>query len=219
VVDFSPKNRPTGWGSGCRNGVRETDRVTSRPRRLAVFAAVAVAVLLLDIVSKLLVVSELPPEHAPVRLLGGAIYLDQTRNPGAAFSLGTGLTAVLTLVAVVVVVVIVRAAARMRSTAWAVALGLVLGGAVGNLSDRIFREPGVGRGHVVDWISLFGPLGEHFAIFNLADSGITCGAILAAVLALFGVDLDGRRHGRDRQADRKADQGADREPVPDEHDG
>jgi signal peptidase II len=170
--------------------------VSSRPRRLAVFVAVALAVLVLDIVSKVIVVAELPPNHLPVRLLGGALYLDQTRNSGAAFSLGTGFTAVLTAVAVVVVVVIVRAAARMRSTAWAVALGLVLGGAMGNLVDRLFREPGVGRGHVVDWISVFGPLGQHFAIFNLADSGITCGAILAAVLALLGIDLDGSRHGR-----------------------
>lgn len=190
--------------------MRETDGVKPRPRRLAVFAAVAVAVLVLDVVSKLLVVATLPPSHMPVRLLGGALYLDQTRNSGAAFSLGTGFTAVLTVVAVVVVVVIVRAAARMRSTGWAVALGLVLGGAVGNLVDRIFREPGFGRGHVVDWISLFGPLGQHFAIFNLADSGITCGAVLAAILALLGIDLDGSRHGRSREADR--------EPVRDEHD-
>ena len=70
----------------------------------------------------------------------------------------------------------------MRSRGWAVALGLVLGGALGNLADRIFRAPGVLRGHVVDWISLFGPDGEHWPIFNLADSAIVCGAVLAAVL-------------------------------------
>lgn len=175
-----------------------------RARRVVVFAVVAVLVLALDVVSKVLVVAKLPEAtahtagHAPVRLLGGAIYLDQTRNSGAAFSLGTGFTIVLTLVAIAVVVVIVRTAGRMRSTAWAVALGLVLGGALGNLADRIFRAPGVFRGHVVDWISLFGPYGEHWPIFNVADSAIVCGAILAAGLALFGIDLDGRvgRHGR-----------------------
>ena len=76
---------------------------------------------------------------------------------------------------------------------WAVALGLILGGAFGNLVDRIFRDPGVFRGHVVDWISLFGPDGAHWPIFNLADSAIVCGAVLAAVLSLFGVSLDGAR--------------------------
>jgi signal peptidase II len=81
----------------------------------------------------------------------------------------------------------------MRSTGWAIALGLILGGAIGNLADRVFRSPGVGRGHVVDWISAFGPLGQHWPIFNVADSAIVCGAILAAVLALVGVDIDGRQ--------------------------
>jgi signal peptidase II len=160
-----------------------------------VVAAVALA---LDAVSKVLVVANLPESHRPVRILGGAIYLDQTRNSGAAFSLGTGFTVILTIVAIAVVAVIVRSAQRMRSTGWAVALGLVLGGALGNLGDRIFRAPGVGRGHVVDWISLFGPDGVHWPIFNLADSAIVCGAILAALLALVGIDIDGRRHRRER---------------------
>ena len=116
-----------------------------------------------------------------------------TRNSGAAFSVGTGATVVLTIVAVLVVVVILRAARRLYSTSWAVALGLVLGGALGNLTDRVLRSPGGGRGHVVDWISLFSNDGSRFAIFNLADSAITCGAVLAAILALRGVDLDGAR--------------------------
>ncbi|HVU93509.1 MAG TPA: signal peptidase II [Jatrophihabitans sp.] len=166
---------------------------------MLVFAAVAAVVLALDVVSKVLVVAKLPEGHRPVRLLAGGIYLDQTRNSGAAFSLGTGFTVILTAVALAVVVFIVRTAGRMRSTGWAIALGLILGGALGNLADRIFRAPGFLRGHVVDWISVFGPNGEHWPIFNLADSGIVCGAILAALLALFGVDLDGRsgRHSHD----------------------
>ena len=169
-----------------------------RGKRILLFALVAAVVLALDVVSKVLVAAKLPETHRPVRILGGAIYLDQTRNSGAAFSLGTGFTAILTAIAIGVVVVIVRTAGRMRSTGWAVALGLVLGGALGNLVDRLFRDPGFLRGHVVDWISAFGPLGEHWPIFNLADSAIVCGAILAAVLALLGIDLDGRsgRHGR-----------------------
>ena len=165
-------------------------------RRIALFSTVAFVALALDVVSKVLVVAKLPmtPTEKHVRLLGGAIYLDQTRNSGAAFSLGTGFTVILTVVAIAVVAVIVRTAGRMRSPGWAIALGLVLGGALGNLTDRVFRAPGIGRGHVVDWISVFGPDGRHWPIFNVADSAIVCGAILAAVLALLGIDLDGSRH-------------------------
>jgi signal peptidase II len=141
-----------------------------------------------------------------VRGLGGVLYVQQTRNSGAAFSLGTGFTVILTVLAVAVVVLIVRIATRLRSTGWAIALALILGGALGNLIDRLFRAPGVGRGHVVDWLSLFAPYGRYWPIFNLADSGIVCGAILAALLALIGVDFDGR-HGR-RSANSRT--GADR---------
>jgi signal peptidase II len=157
------------------------------------FAAVALTALALDVISKIVVVAELP-EHPMKRLrvLGGALYLQQVRNSGAAFSLGTGYTVLLTVVALIVAGVIIRAAKRMRSAGWAVALGLVLGGALGNLGDRLFRAPGLGRGWVVDWISLFGPDGEHWPIFNLADSAIVCGAITAGVLAVRGIDLGGR---------------------------
>lgn len=175
--------------------VEPVDRTTTR--RVLLFALVADLVLTLDVVSKIVVVAQLPETHAPVRILGGALYLQQTRNSGAAFSLGTGFTVILTAVAIAVVVFIVRTAGRMRSTGWALALGLILGGALGNLSDRLFRDPGVLRGHVVDWISVFGPYDSHWPIFNLADSAIVCGAVLAAALAVFGVDIDGRsgRHG------------------------
>jgi signal peptidase II len=158
------------------------------------FAAVAVLALALDVVSKVLVVANLPIEHPPVRVLGGVFYLDQTRNSGAAFSLGTGFTIILTVVALGVVVLIARVATRLRSRGWAVALGLILGGALGNLTDRLFRAPGIGKGRVVDWISLFGPYGQHWPIFNLADSAIVCGAILAGLLAVIGIEFDGLRH-------------------------
>jgi signal peptidase II len=165
-------------------------------RPLAIFLAVAATALALDVVSKVLVAAKLARQmtgdQQPVRVLFGAIYLDETRNSGAAFSVGTGATVVLTIVAVAVIAIILRTASRMRSAGWAVSLGLVLGGALGNLIDRLFRAPGVGRGHVVDWISLFGPNGAHWPIFNLADSAIVSGAVLAAILALRGIDLDGR---------------------------
>jgi signal peptidase II len=188
VVDRTPDDTDAATPPPAEAPAAQPDRA----RRVLLFAVVAAAVLALDVVSKVLVVAKLPEAHRPVRLLAGAIYLDQTRNSGAAFSLGTGFTVILTAVALAVVVFIVRTAGRMRSTGWAVALGLILGGALGNLSDRIFRDPGVLRGHVVDWISVFGPNGEHWPIFNLADSGIVCGAILAAGLAVFGIDIDGR---------------------------
>jgi signal peptidase II len=194
------------------SGIRDNGRVTAddtkapnpvqevpaRPRRVVLFAVIALVTLVLDVVSKLVLVAKLPEDHEPVRTLGGAIYLQQARNSGAAFSLGTGFTVILTGVAVAVVIYIVRTAGRMRSVGWAVALGLILGGALGNLADRVFRDPGFGRGHVVDWISAFGPDATYWPIFNIADSGIVCGAILAAVVALAGIDIDGRRQVRGR---------------------
>jgi signal peptidase II len=86
------------------------------------------------------------------------------------------------------VIVVVRTSRKLGSLWWAVAFGGLLGGAVGNLLDRIFREPGFLRGHVVDFIAL-----PHFAVFNLADSAIVCSAVLMVALALFGVELDGRK--------------------------
>jgi signal peptidase II len=113
------------------------------------------------------------------------------RNPGAAFSLATGYTWVLTIVAIAVVVVIARVARRLRSPGWAIALGLVLGGALGNLGDRLFRAPGPLQGHVVDMVSVFAPDGRAWPVFNVADSAIVCGGILLVLLALTGRELDG----------------------------
>ena len=167
-----------------------------RGRKIVLFAITAAVALTLDVVSKLAVVAHLREGATPTRVAGGVLYLNLARNSGAAFSLGTGFTLVLTLVAVAVVAVIARTAGRLRSAGWAVAFGLILGGALGNLADRVFRAPGLGRGHVVDWISVFGPYDTYWPIFNLADSAIVCGAVLAALLALAGVDFDGHRQRR-----------------------
>jgi signal peptidase II len=166
-----------------------------RPRRsrARLLLGLAAAVLALDVVTKLLVVATLS-DREPLRLLGGALYLTEARNTGAAFSFAEGATVVFTLIAVAVVVVIVRSARRLFSTGWAVALALVLGGAVGNLLDRVFRDPGFLRGGVVDFISLFDPYGQVWPIFNVADSAIVCGGVLGAVLAFRGVEFDGGRH-------------------------
>jgi signal peptidase II len=179
--------------------------VPRRRPRTRLLLALAALVLLLDLGSKLLVVATIAPGE-DVRVLGGLVYLTQERNTGAAFSFAEGFTVVFTLIAVVVAVVIVRTARSLFSTGWAVALGLVLGGAVGNLLDRLFRAPGPLRGGVVDFISVFAPDGRVYPIFNLADSAIVCGGILGAVLALRGVEFDGSRS-RERRA-RGSDDGA-----------
>jgi signal peptidase II len=154
-----------------------------------VLAAVAVFACAADIVSKALVVAHLRPGQ-PVHLLGNVFELWLTRNPGAAFSVGTGETAIFTLIAFGVVIYIARTARRLYSPAWAIALGLLLGGAAGNLGDRIFRAPGLFRGDVVDWI---GVVPRYYPIFNLADSAIVCGGILMVILAMRGYHMDGTR--------------------------
>jgi signal peptidase II len=161
----------------------------ARRPRLPLLLAVAGAVLALDIGSKHLVVDRLSGRD-PIEVIDGLLTLRLVRNPGAAFGLASGLTVVLTVVAVVVVVVILRAARRLRSTGWAVALGLVLGGAVGNLVDRVFRDPAPLRGRVIDFIAL-----PHWPVFNLADSAIVSGGALLVLLSLRGVQYDGRRAG------------------------
>ena len=158
-----------------------------RPRRIRLLLAVAAGIFGADLVTKTIVVATLS-DRAPVRLLGGLLTLRVLRNSGAAFSIGTSMTAVFTLIAVMVIVSILRTARRLRSLAWAVTLGLLLGGATGNLGDRLFRSPGPLRGHVVDWIEL-----PHWPVFNVADSAIVCGGILAVLIAARGIRLDGAR--------------------------
>lgn len=161
-------------------------------RRILLLVGIAAGVLALDVVTKVLAVATLE-DRPPVRLLGGAVNLVLLRNPGAAFSMVTGYTWVLTLIALVVVGVIIRIARRLVSPGWAVGLGLVLGGALGNLSDRIFRSPGPLEGHVVDMVSLFSTNGSVWPVFNAADSGIVCGGILLVLMTLRGVEIDGTR--------------------------
>lgn len=165
------------------------------PWRTALLVSIALAVVAVDIVTKVLVVANIAPGDN-VRILGGAVYLTQIRNAGAAFNLATGMTWLLAVVALAVVVFIIRIAPKLRSTPWAVCLGLILGGALGNLIDRIFRAPGVMQGHVVDFVSVFGPDAQYFPAFNTADSAISVGGVLLVVLALAGFDLDGTRHHR-----------------------
>ncbi|WP_040920033.1 signal peptidase II [Saccharomonospora glauca] len=171
----------------------------SRRRTVGVLILVAVLAYAVDVVTKVVVTETLEGEE-PVRLLGGAVYLQLLRNPYAAFGMDIGGTWLLTVIAVAVVVGIVWFARRLRSTGWAIGLGLVLAGALGNLTDRIFRAPAVFQGHVVDFISVFGPNGEFFPVFNAADSAITIGAVLIVLLTLLGRDYDGTVIPRGRRA-------------------
>ena len=165
------------------------DPVPQRTRRiwaLTVMFCVAVLVLAADAISKQQVLARLTG-HRPVRLLDGLITLDLTFNAGAAFGVGTSYTAVIALIVCGVIVYIVRTARRLRSLAWTIALGLLLGGAMGNLGDRLFRAPGPLRGRVVDWINL-----PHFPwTFNIADSSIVCAAALILVLAFASKPING----------------------------
>ncbi|NGN65863.1 signal peptidase II [Streptomyces sp. A7024] len=158
-------------------------------RKIAVLLGVAAVVYALDLVTKLIVVAQLEPEHKTIEVIGDLLKFQVVRNAGAAFGIGESMTIVFTLIALIVIVVIARLARKLYSLPWAIALGLLLGGPLGNLTDRIFRSPGFLRGHVVDFIAP-----KHFAVFNLADSAIVCGGILIVILSFRGLDPDGTIH-------------------------
>jgi signal peptidase II len=167
---------PGGWPAG--------------QRRVGVLLAIAVTVLTCDIVTKTIVVATLS-DRAPLRLLGGLLTLRVSRNPGAAFSIGPSMTLVFSVIAAGVIIVILRTSRRIRNLPWAITLGLLLGGATGNLIDRLFRYPGPFLGYVVDWIQV-----PHWPVFNIADSSVVCGGVLAVFLAVRGVRIDGPEPGQ-----------------------
>ena len=155
--------------------------MTGSRRYAAAALAIGFAVGAVDVVSKILVVAELSG-RPPVTLLGGLITLQLYRNAGAAFGVGHSFTAIYALVAAAVLVAILRVSGRLRSWLWATALGLVLGGAAGNLADRVFRSPGPMRGWVIDWIKL-----PYFPeTFNIADSALTVGIVLLVLASIRG---------------------------------
>lgn len=144
----------------------------------------------MDLVTKHLAVQQLSG-RGPVEVVGSLLELRLVRNPGAAFSAGASLTPVISVVAVLAVVVIAFFVRKARHPAWAVALGLLLAGVTGNLVDRVFRAPGVFRGHVVDFLAL-----PHWPVFNVADMCIDVAGALFVVLLVRGTRLDGQQAGR-----------------------
>jgi len=156
-------------------------------RALVILAIVALVVYLVDQIAKLLVVANLY-EGQRVQVLGQLLQFNFVKNPGAAFSIGSGSTWIFSIVGVGVLGFVIWYAPRIRSTAWAVLFGLLLGGLLGNLTDRLFREPGFGVGHVVDFLQI--PLLP--AIFNMADVAIVSSMALFLILTIRGVGLDGK---------------------------
>jgi signal peptidase II len=159
-----------------------------RTSRLGLLIAVAVVAWAVDLVTKVLA-QEALADRGPVDVIGSLLRLNLTRNAGAAFSAGTSMTPVIAVFALAAFVVVLVLARRVRTTGWAWALGLLLAGIAGNLTDRIFREPGPFRGHVIDFLEL-----PHWPIFNVADICINVAAALIIVQSVRGVPLRGHAH-------------------------
>ena len=146
-------------------------------RRWRTLLSVAWSIWILDLATKAWAVSQLSHLES-VKIFGSFFQLTLVRNPGAAFSFATGATILFSLFSICVLAAITYFTPRLTSAGWAVVLGLVMGGVLGNLSDRIFREPGFLRGHVIDWMQL-----PHWPIFNIADSAIVVAAAISIVLS------------------------------------
>ncbi|MCU1402940.1 MAG: lspA [Microbacteriaceae bacterium] len=160
-------------------------------RALIVLALVALAVYGFDQLTKHLIVSTMT-EGQQVSVLGQVLQFYFVKNSGAAFSIASGSTWVFSIAASAVTVFIILFARKIRSIGWAILFGMLLGGTAGNLTDRLFREPGFGVGHVIDFIKVYG----FPAIFNVADSFIVASMGLFIILTIRGVNLDGRRASR-----------------------
>lgn len=176
------------------------DTPTERPkgRRYAgVLAVVAAVVVLADQVTKVIALDRLGDGRV-VQVIDGILQLRLVRNPGAAFGLGADFTVVLAVLMIAVILVILTMTRRLASIPWAIALGGLLGGAFGNLIDRLAREPGPLRGHVIDFLEL-----PNWPVFNVADAAIVGGAALIVILSLRGIAHDGH----DRRARPEVDDG------------
>jgi signal peptidase II len=160
-----------------------------RPLVLVLLIGIALVVAVTDQLVKAWAVATLP-EGVPQQIIGNLLIFRRVANPGAAFSLATGATWIFSIIAVAVVVFLIWFARRIRSVAWGVLFGLLLGGTLGNLTDRLTRPPGFGVGHVVDFILVPWLLP---AIFNLADSAIVTSMCLFVLLTLLGRGIDGSR--------------------------
>jgi signal peptidase II len=184
-------------------------RPVERRRWHLLVAVIAVAGLTADVVTKIIAVAHLEPLN-PVRLLGGLLTLRLIRNPGAAFSQGQRFTYVFAIAAIAFLLfVIIKLVPRIGHPAWAVAIGLLCAGVAGNLTDRLFRPPGVLRGHVIDFLEL-----PYWPVFNVADMCITAAAIMIIFLSIVkGIAITGERHVRTGRRGAGDDDDHDRSPI------
>lgn len=181
-------------------------------RAWLVFLAVATVLYAVDQLSKRAAVERLSG-RPDVSVVGEVLQLHLTRNPGAAFSLGTQFTVALTCLAIVATAVIVWLSRRVVDRVWAVALGTLLAGIAGNLTDRLLREPGPFRGHVIDFLML-----PNWPVFNVADICINLGAGLVLLQVFRGVRMDGTRDRHDPDGNAPDDRD-DSDPEPGDEPG
>lgn len=158
-----------------------------RNRNLVIVGVVATLVYVSDLLTKIWAVERLSDPNSSIEIVGDLFQLELTRNPGAAFGIGVGMTIVFTTLSLIVVGVVLRTSSRLGSTWWAVVFGLVLGGALGNLTDRLFRSPGFMRGHVIDFLHL-----KNWPVFNLADTAFCIAGAIVFLLVLRNIPLEGR---------------------------
>jgi signal peptidase II len=156
--------------------VQAEGRTALKVRRWRTLFGVAWAVWIIDLATKIWAVENLS-YRSNIKIIGEFFQLTYVRNPGAAFSFASGATVFLSLFSLLVMIAILHYSVKITSRSWAVVLGLVLGGILGNMVDRIFREPGVLRGHVIDWLQL-----PNWPVFNIADMAIVFAALISMVL-------------------------------------
>jgi signal peptidase II len=165
-----------------------------RARVWPVFAAVALLLYAVDVVTKVVAIDKLTGRD-DIQVVGEVLQLHLTRNAGAAFSTGTQYTVALTCIAMVAVLVVLWLSRRLGNVVWAVALGFLLAGVAGNLTDRMLRDPGPFRGHVIDFLML-----PNWPVFNVADICINVAAGLILIQAFRGIRMDGTRSDDPRNA-------------------
>ena len=201
-------------GAAVPDGAAPVPAPARRGRLLAVLLALTLGITVADQLTKYLAETRLEPGSV-TPVLGDLFGFQLVYNPGAAFSLATGMTWIFTLVSVVVVVVVLRVARKLGSLGWATALGMLLGGCLGNLIDRLFRDPGFARGHVVDFLNYGG-----YFVGNVADIAIVGAAILIGILALRGREIDGTlaEHGETKTGARSRAASGAQAGAPEAHD-
>ena len=196
MTDAPESAQPEGSASSVDSSASTASELAVSPARhrkaLIVLACVALGAIILDRLAKQWAIDVMLPRlqsgEGPIQVIGTWVQFTYTENTGAAFSMGTGYTWIFSVIAIIVAIVILRTARKLGSVGWAIALGGLLGGLLGNLLDRLTREPGIGRGYVVDFIAF-----PNFPVFNVADIFITCSAALMVLLTLLGLDYRGSR--------------------------